>query len=86
MALIYPENGLAIVPTKQMSGELGKIELQATHRRWNAIIYWHLDEVYVGATQYFHSMPVIPSAGLHTITLVDEEGVRLQSRFRVDEK
>jgi penicillin-binding protein 1C len=86
MALVYPGDGLAVVPTKQMSGEVGKVELQATHRRREAVIYWHLDEVYVGATQYFHSMPVVPSAGLHTITLVDEEGVSLQSRFRVDEK
>jgi penicillin-binding protein 1C len=86
MALIYPDNGLAVVLTKQMSGELGKIELQATHRRRSAIIYWHLDEVYLGATQYFHSMPVIPSAGLHAITLVDDEGLSLTSRFRVEEK
>ncbi|MDR0737768.1 MAG: penicillin-binding protein 1C [Prevotellaceae bacterium] len=86
MALIYPENGLAVVLTKQMSGELGKIELQATHRRRSAIMYWHLDEVYLGATQYFHSMPVTPSAGLHTITLVDDEGLSLTSRFRVEKK
>jgi penicillin-binding protein 1C len=84
MALIYPENGLAVVLTKQMSGELGKIEMQATHRRRNATVYWHLDEMYLGATRYFHSMPVIPSAGSHTITLVDDEGVSLTSRFKVD--
>jgi penicillin-binding protein 1C len=47
-------------------------------------VYWHLDEVYLGATQYFHSMPVVPSAGLHTITLVDDEGASLTSRFKVN--
>jgi penicillin-binding protein 1C len=86
MALIYPENGLAVVPAKQMNGELGNIDLQATHRRRGAIIYWHLDEVYLGATQYFHHMPVVPSAGQHTITLVDDEGMSLTSRFRVGEQ
>jgi penicillin-binding protein 1C len=60
--------------------------LQAAHRRRSAIIYWHLDEVYIGATQYFHSMPVIPAAGLRTITLVDDEGLSLTSRFRVEER
>ncbi|MDR3184442.1 MAG: penicillin-binding protein 1C [Prevotellaceae bacterium] len=86
MALIYPEHGLAVVPAKQLGGELGKIELQATHRRRSAIIYWHLDEEYLGATQYFHSMPVVPSAGQHAVTLVDDEGASLTSRFRVEEK
>ncbi|MDR3235530.1 MAG: penicillin-binding protein 1C [Prevotellaceae bacterium] len=85
MALIYPANGVSIVLAKQMNGTLGKLDLQATHRRRNAVIYWHLDEEYLGATQYFHNMPMIPTSGTHTLTLVDEEGMGLKSWFVVEE-
>jgi penicillin-binding protein 1C len=86
MAVVYPENGLAVVLTKQLDGAMGKLDLQATHRRREATLYWHLDEIYLGATQYIHHMPVVPEPGLHTLTLIDDEGLRLKSRFRVENK
>jgi penicillin-binding protein 1C len=86
MAMVYPKNGLSIVLTKQLDGEIGNLELQATHSRYNAKIYWHMDGIYLGTTQYFHSMPVVPESGRHEITLVDDVGWSIKTNFIISEK
>ena len=86
MDIIYPQNGLSIVVAKQMDGSEGKIVLQATHRRADATIYWHLNENYLGSTKQQHSMAILPDAGFHIITLVDEEGMRVRGYFNVEQR
>jgi penicillin-binding protein 1C len=48
--------------------------LEVAHRQAEAIVYWHLDDTYLGATQYFHQMSITPNAGKHIITVVDQWG------------
>ncbi len=86
MEIIYPQNGLSIVVTKQMDGSEGKIVLQATHRRADATIYWHLDEKYLGLTKQTHTMAALPDTGRHVLTLVDEEGMSVKGYFTVEKK
>ena len=77
---IYPNNSNAIRLSKQLDGTVGALALELAHRNPNAIVYWHLDETYLGATQYFHQMSVTPKEGKHLITVVDESGNTL-SRY-----
>ena len=56
---------------------------EAAHRRPDATLYWHLDERYLGATTTFHQQALNITPGIHTITVVDEEGNRLARRFEV---
>ena len=49
-------------------------------------IYWHIDNEYVGSTQSFHQLAISPTAGKHTLTLVDENGERLVQAFTVLDK
>ncbi|MDR0724749.1 MAG: penicillin-binding protein 1C [Prevotellaceae bacterium] len=83
MQMIYPTYGISVVATKQLSGEKGKIVLQAAHNRAKSIIYWHIDEQYIGETHDNHQMAYLPSSGNHTITLVDDEGYSLIMPFVV---
>jgi penicillin-binding protein 1C len=85
MELLYPQSGFRIVPTKQMDGSIGRLIMQATHRRPDAIIYWHLDKQYLGQTVHPHQMATLPDTGRHTITLVDSEGLSLSRTFSVEQ-
>ena len=85
MELLYPQNGFRIVLTKQLDGSLGQMVLQAVHRRSAATIYWHLDKAYIGSTAGQHQLPLIPSAGRHILTLVDDEGNSISGYFTVEE-
>jgi penicillin-binding protein 1C len=83
MSLIYPgKNGLIYIPI-ELDGQRGRTVFEAAHRDTDAIIYWHLDGEYLGATRNIHQIALAPQPGDHTLTLVDEKGERLQRRFAV---
>ncbi len=85
MALLYPQNGFRIVLTRQCEGGMGQLVMQATHRRTDAVIYWHLDKAYLGSTgNGQHQLAVLPEPGRHVLTLVDDEGNTISGSFLVE--
>jgi penicillin-binding protein 1C len=83
MQMIYPVYGVSVTPTKQLSGEKGKIVLQAAHNRSESTIYWHIDDQYIGSTHENHQLACLPEPGNHILTLVDDEGYSLVMPFVV---
>jgi penicillin-binding protein 1C len=83
MEFIYPNTTNAIRLSKQLDGSVGALALELAHRHADAIVYWHLDETYLGSTQYFHQMSVVPKEGKHIITVVDEWGNTLSRGIEV---
>ncbi|MDR2563071.1 MAG: penicillin-binding protein 1C [Prevotellaceae bacterium] len=79
MQLIYPVHGLTIVLTKQIDGQLGQLVFQAAHNRPDAVIFWHIDDEYIGQTRQNHQIANAPSQGSHRITLIDDAGNTLTS-------
>jgi penicillin-binding protein 1C len=89
LSLIYPRgNGEIYVPV-ELDGTRGRTVFEAAHRNPNLLIYWHLDEKFLGTTRDIHQIALDPEPGWHILTLVDENGERLEEAFRVlakDEK
>jgi penicillin-binding protein 1C len=86
LTLIYPPlNSQMYLPT-ELTGRRQEVIFEAAHRKPNTRLYWHLDKTYLGATKDIHTMHLAPGPGLHTITLVDEDGEQLVRRFTVLEK
>lgn len=83
MEMIYPKNNTSVYIPKEFDGQRGKIVLTATHKDSNAKIYWHIDETYIGTTVNFHQLAISPSAGKHTLTVVDNRGNRLVQIFTI---
>lgn len=83
LSLIYPrKNGLIYIPV-ELDGYRGQTVFEAAHRNALTTIYWHLDEEFLGATKDIHRIALAPEPGLHTVTLVDDNGERLERRFVV---
>jgi len=74
MEFIYPNTHNPVRLSKQLDGSVGALALELAHRQPNAVVYWHINEQYLGSTQYFHQMSVTPGEGRHLITVVDEWG------------
>lgn len=83
MELIYPKFSSRIYVPVDLDGEVSKTVFEVTHRDPEAIIYWHLDDIYLGQTTHIHEMALNPSAGHHTLSLVDDKGKKLQRAFEV---
>lgn len=75
MEVIYPKKEAKLYIPTELNGNLSKIVLQATHRKRNAVIFWHIDEdVYLGKTNNFHQLECFVPVGRHKLTLVDANG------------
>jgi len=83
MELIYPRQGSKIYIPREIEGEEGMAVFEAVHRNKNATIYWHLDNDFIGSTSRIHQVSVHPAGGLHTLTLIDQNGEVLTQQFEV---
>jgi len=86
MEILYPENEARIYVPIELTGEKGKTIFTAAHRNPQAHLFWHLDNNYIGSTFQFHQMAVNPTAGKHTLTVVDEQGGTISRSFEILDK
>jgi penicillin-binding protein 1C len=83
MDLIYPGENTGIFIPVELSGEKGRVIFEAVHRDEEALIYWHLDEKFIGCTQGMHQVEILPLPGNHTLVLVDDNGEELTRHFKL---
>lgn len=81
--LIYPEHNAILFAPKGFSGKREKFIFKAAHARQDAVLYWHLDEDYLGETSLHHQLACQIPAGKHVLTLVDDEGNQRKILFEV---
>ncbi len=85
MELISPENAEQILIPVDLDGTQGSLAVQVAHRNVDAIIYWNLDEEFIGTSEGIHQKEISPATGSHTLTLVDSEGNTLIKIFEIVE-
>jgi len=83
MEIIYPRAGTKIFIPKGFNSEQQKTVFKVVHRIPGMTIYWHLDQEYLGSTTTLHQMEIYAPEGIHTLTLVDENGETQNCRFEV---
>ena len=86
LQFIFPEPNSKIYVPLELDGSRGKVVFEAAHRFPSTIIYWHLDEQYLGQTMNYHQMEVSPRKGKHVITIVDENGESISINFEIINK
>ncbi len=86
MDLIYPKIAKQIFVPKDLTGDISRTVFKVAHQHPSAIIYWHLDNTYLGSTQTFHQFELNPAPGKHLLTLVDEYGYQLERDFEIVRK
>ncbi len=83
MDFIYPPPRMKIFVPKDFTGKLSKVVFKASHARDDAVIFWHLDNTYIGSTKGIHEMSLQPSPGKHRITLLDNYGNSIERIFEI---
>lgn len=82
--LIYPEHNMMMVIPRGFDGSLEKVVCEAVSRRTDAVLYWHLDQQFVGETgNGIHQIALAPSLGEHILSVVDDLGNRKTISFEV---
>ena len=83
MQMIYPKNKAKIYVPKELGGKRGKTVFKVAHRNPESIVYWHLNNSFLGQTQHFHEMQLAPEPGAYVLTLVDETGASIRRSFEI---
>ncbi len=83
MQLIYPKPNTKIYLPKDLDGEKTSTVFKVAHRSSDAKVYWHINDEYAGVTEIFHHLELMPEPGKHRLTLVDENGYRIEEKFEI---
>lgn len=81
IALIYPKKPSKIHVPVEIDGQKGNTVFEATHSKKDAILFWHIDNQYMGQTQTIHQIKLAPLPGKHKLKIVDELGNVLSQEF-----
>ncbi|MBK6264397.1 penicillin-binding protein 1C [Marivirga sp. S37H4] len=84
MEMIYPRQSTKIIIPKEISGDKGRAIFEVAHQSSQAIVYWYLDDLYLGSTEGTHQMEIdTDQEGQHKLYLADSEGEYLSFTFEV---
>jgi penicillin-binding protein 1C len=83
LSIVYPLDNTQIYLPRELDGKLGQTVFRAVPQRADILLYWHLDNQFLGTTQTFHQQAVQPSVGKHHLVVVDETGNRAERDFEV---
>ena len=86
MDFIYPKPNTKVFIPRGLDGLPEQTVFHAAHRQAGQLLFWHLDGQYIGSTRNPHQLPLQAGEGEHVITLTDQEGNLLESRFTVVSK
>ena len=86
MEIIYPKNNSKIYIPVDLDGNPGSTVFKVAHRHPGTLVYWHLDDRFIGTTSQVHQMALSPARGMHRLTLVDQDGESVSIGFEVISK
>ena len=81
--IIYPQQGITVVTTVGLEGREQGVVVRAAHRDPSAVLYWHLDDEYLGSTRGEHDLLVHPAPGKHVLVAMDANGSSRAVQFVV---
>ena len=74
MEILYPRNPYSLYIPRELDGSPGKLVVEVVHRKASALLFWHLDDRWIGNTRGIHQMSIDPSPGNHTLSVFDQDG------------
>ncbi len=83
MEFVYPRAETQLFIPTELDGRPGKVVFEIAHRKKGTIVYWHLDDQYMGMTTDIHQFAMNPEPGKHTVTVVDEFGETESMKFEI---
>jgi len=86
MEIVYPQENATLYIPREVDGRLQRIVLRVAHRRPESMLYWYLDDRYVGTTRIRHNQSVTLEKGHHRLEVVDDRGARSAAGFYAERK
>ena len=85
MKFLYPTEKSTIFLPKDFDGKQNELILKVAHSNKEAILFWSLNQQFLGTTKENHELAINPKEGDFTITVVDNFGNEIQQQIRIKE-
>lgn len=85
MQFIYPKENNTIFLPKDFDGRTNNLILKIAHSKPETMVYWYLDETFMGTTKDIHEFAMQPKQGKHLLTVVDELGNEAKRWIEISE-
>ncbi|MBR9845220.1 MAG: penicillin-binding protein 1C [Algicola sp.] len=85
MNFIYPKLNNSVFLPKDFDGMTNDLILKIAHSKPESSVYWYVNEQYLGTTKDIHELAIIPKAGEHLITVVDEFGNEAKRKIMISQ-
>ncbi|KMT64576.1 hypothetical protein XM47_13780 [Catenovulum maritimum] len=82
-AFEYPPKGAKIKLPVELDGKLGRLVAKAHHINQNEVLYWHLDNEFIGTSQHIHDQEIAVNSGWHLLTITNQQGEKIERWFKV---
>ena len=83
LSILYPKPESKILFSNTENGTKSQVIMEAIHRDDNAVLFWHLDESYLGQTSQIHQFQMSLKPGRHSLKVIDELGNSEKIEFDV---
>ena len=83
MDFIYPKTNSKIYLTKNFNSEVQPVILKVAYSERDKELFWYVDDVYKATTKTFHELPIMPTSGIHYITVVDAFGNEIRRKIEI---
>ena len=74
ISILYPKSESKIRLTRTETGEQSNIVMEALHRDSEAVLFWHLNEKFIGVTNHIHQKEKQLVPGKYELKVIDELG------------
>jgi penicillin-binding protein 1C len=81
LQILYPQQDSKLWIPRDFDGNLQKVTMRVAHRERNRILYWYLNDHYLGSSSDQHLKAVALTKGWHVLEVVDELGNRDRKAF-----
>ncbi|MEO8933894.1 MAG: penicillin-binding protein 1C [Xanthomarina sp.] len=85
MEFIYPNDNNSIFLPRDFDGTTNELILKIAHSKPETMVFWYLNDQFLGSTQDIHEFAMIPKKGKHVITAVDAFGNEIKRYVRISD-
>ncbi|MCB0444124.1 MAG: penicillin-binding protein 1C [Gelidibacter sp.] len=85
MQFIYPKENNTIFLPKDFDGNTNNLIIKIAHSKPETLVFWYLDDTFLGSTKNIHEFAILPKQGKHVITVVDEFGNEAKRWIEISE-
>jgi penicillin-binding protein 1C len=86
MQIVWPDKPTRIFIPREIDSTVGEVVFEVAHSRPDAIVFWYLNDEFIGQTNYFHKKGFRRPTGKYKLLLMDESGNILSHNFEIVNK